>query len=72
VYKTYRSKASLSFNNAVRNLHLPAQGWKPHNKLNRIHIMSDDNKLGLVLEKKRFRSTLSILVAMKVLPSISK
>jgi len=50
--KTYLSKASLSFNNA-RDLYLPAQGWKPHNKLNWIHIMSDDNKLGLFWRKKK-------------------
>jgi len=69
--KTYLSKASLSFNNA-RDLYLPAQGWKPHNKLNWIHIMSDDNKLGLFWRKKRrFKSTLSILVVMKVSPFIS-
>jgi hypothetical protein len=50
--KTYRSKAGLSFNNAVRDLHLPAEGWKPHNQLNWINVMSNDNKLGLALEKK--------------------
>ena len=50
-HKTYRAKASLSFNNAVRDLHLPAQGWKPHNQFNRINIMSNDNKLSLVLQK---------------------
>jgi len=40
-------RRAFPFNNAVRELHLPAQ------KLNRIHIMSNDNKLGLVLEKEK-------------------
>ncbi len=50
--ETYRSKASFALNDAVRDLHLPAQGWKPHNQLNWINIMSDDNQLGLALREK--------------------
>jgi len=30
----------------------PAKGWKPHNQLDRINIISNDNKLGLVLQEK--------------------
>jgi hypothetical protein len=62
--KTYRSKAGLSFNNAVRDLHLPAESWKPHNQLNRINIMSDDNKLGLALQKKKSDNKILVLAPM--------
>ena len=48
---SHSSQAGLSLNDAVRDLHLPAKSWEPHDQLNRVDIMSNNNQLGLVLQK---------------------
>ena len=48
---TYCSKACFALNNAVGNFHFPAQSRKPDNKLNRVDIVGNHNKLCLVLKK---------------------
>lgn len=42
------TETSLALNDAVRDIHLAAQGRKPDNKLNGVDIMSDDDELGLL------------------------
>jgi hypothetical protein len=46
------TKLGLTFHNAKRHILLAAEGRKPHNKLNRVHVMSDENELGLFLLNK--------------------
>ena len=35
--------------NAVRHSHLPAKRWQPHNELDGVHVMRDDDHLRLAL-----------------------
>jgi len=48
----YRSKASLSFHNAVWDLHFAAQSRKPNYKLYWVNIMGNDNQLSLTLKQR--------------------
>lgn len=41
------TKASLALDNAEGDTLLLAESGKPHNKLNRVHIVCDDHKLCL-------------------------
>mmetsp|Transcript_5487 Transcript_5487/g.7185 ORF Transcript_5487/g.7185 Transcript_5487/m.7185 type:complete len:121 (+) Transcript_5487:135-497(+) len=43
------AKASLALYYAVWYIHLSAERWQENDELNRINIMSDDNKLSLLL-----------------------
>jgi len=43
------SQTGLSLNDAVRDIHLAAEGREPDNQLNRVDIVGNDNKLGLLL-----------------------
>lgn len=48
---TYCSQTCFALDNAVGNFHLPAQSWKPDNKFNWVDVVSNHNKLSLVLKK---------------------
>ena len=46
------SESALSLHNGERNAHLAAQGGEPHNQLDGIDVVGDDNELGLLLLDK--------------------
>ena len=54
---TNRSQSGFSFDNTVRDLHLPAQCRQPNHKLDWVHIMSDNHQLCLVLQEIASRSS---------------
>merc|ERR1712214_35407 len=41
------SESGFTFNDAVRNIHLSAQGWEVHDNFNWVDIVGDNDKLGL-------------------------
>jgi len=64
------TQSALSLDDDIRHIHLTAEGWKPDNQLNRLHIMSNHHEfcfLGLnevsdviqtILDEERLRSSL--------------
>merc|ERR1712072_1163618 len=46
------TEMSLGLDDAIRDATGLAQAWQPHDHLNRVHIVRDDDELGLLLLNK--------------------
>lgn len=42
------SESGLTLDDAVGDSHLAAEGWEPQNQFNRVNIIGNDDKLGLL------------------------
>lgn len=46
------TETSFTLNDTVRDIHLPAEGRHPHDQLDRVNVVSDDNQLSFLLLNK--------------------